>query len=555
MLQWKEHPILKPPSDDELLAMEPAELVELHRTYHSAISNADKDPYRYGFELPHWKRVDETLAADDEALILGGNRSGKTEYSARAVVKAAVDNPDSEIFCFAQNAKVSVRQQQRAVWRYLPSEYKRKILGAVTNISYTKKNGFTDGSLILPNGSQIIFLYYSQFQQDDTILEGAELGSAEPTGINIGAWLDEYLGGPALIDTLRNRLATRDAKMLVTFTPIRGWTEVVRTYLDGAKTIASAEAELLNGELVPTIQKSKHRNAHVHYFHSINNPFGGYERLKRNLVGKDRITVLVRAYGVPTKSYTTVFPKFSTAVNVMTREQTADFLKGDVTRYQVIDPAGRKNWFMNWIAVDSTGCWLIYREWPGVEIGDWAEPGENEDWKPGEGARGMGYGLKAYIEEVFSLEGKRLPANQETWESADEWIGGEQIAERLIDPRLGAAKYQKADGDSSIIEDLNDLDFIVIPAPGDNIEDGLQKINDRLDYDTSKPIDGLNRPMLLISEDCENTIAAYGNYTGAGGKDEAWKDPIDCSRYPACAEIEHIPAGQTASTYAGAGGY
>lgn len=528
--------------------MEPADLVELHRTYHTAIANAEKDPFRYGFELPHWKSVDETLAKDDEALILGGNRSGKTEYSARAVVKAAVENPDSEIFCFAQNAKVSIRQQQRAVWRYLPAEYKRKINGQVTNISYTKKNGFTDGSFILPNGSQVIFLTYSQFQQDDTILEGAELGSLDPKWINIGAWLDEYLGGPALIDTLRNRLATRDAKLLTTFTPIRGWTEVVRTYLDGAKTIESAKAELLGGEPVPVIQRAKHRNAHVHYFHSINNPFGGYERLKRNLVGKDRITILVRAYGVPTKSYTSVFPKFSTSVNVVTAEAMEAALRQPCTRYLIIDPAGRKNWFLLWIAVDALGCYWVYREWPGVDIGDWAEPGENEEWKPGEGSRGMGYGLRDYIETIYRLEGRRLGEN-------GEWTGGEEIFERLIDPRLSAAKYQREDGESCILDDLLELDFEVKPARGDNIEDGLQKLNDLMTYDTAKEIDSTNRPLFYVSEDCENFIAACGNYTAEGGKDEAWKDPIDCARYAAASEIDHVETKNLRRSYAGAGGY
>lgn len=304
-MKWIAHPLLPIPTDEEFAVMEPEEIVKYHQEHHEAIAKAESDPYRYGFKLPHWKTVEQTLEEDDEALVLGGNRSGKTEFAAWSVVKAAVENRNSEIFCFAQNAKISIRQQQRAVWRYLPSEYKKKILGQVANISYTKKNGFTDGSLILPNGSQIIFLTYSQFQQDDTILEGAELGSKDPKWINIGVWLDEYLGGPALIDTIRNRLATRDSKLLVTFTPLKGWTEVVRSYLEGAKTIESAPAEMLNNELVPTLQKCRHRKATVHYFHSIQNPFGGYDRLKRNLAGKDRATILVRAYGVPTKSYTT----------------------------------------------------------------------------------------------------------------------------------------------------------------------------------------------------------------------------------------------------------
>src|SRR5688500_8289639 len=99
-LTWKDHPLLPIPTDEEFAVMEPEEIVQYHRNHHEAISNAAKDPYRYGFKLKHWGKVEESLGIDDEALILGGNRSGKTEFSAWAVVKAAAENPDSEIFCF-----------------------------------------------------------------------------------------------------------------------------------------------------------------------------------------------------------------------------------------------------------------------------------------------------------------------------------------------------------------------------------------------------------------------------------------------------------------------
>ena len=540
MLTWKPHPILAPPSDHEITVMEPEEIVRFHSLYHEAIDNAEKDPFRYGFDLPHWKKVDASLEEDDEALILGGNRSSKTNYSAKAVVKALVENPDSEIFCFAQNAKVSIRQQQREIWRYLPAEYKKKILGQTANISYTKKNGFTDSSFILPNGSQAIFLTYSQFQQDDTILEGAELGSKNPKWINIGAWLDEYLGGPALIDTIRNRLATRNAKLLVTFTPIRGWTEVVRSYLDGAKTVESAKAEMLNGELLPVVQKCRHRSATVHYFHSVNNPFNDYDRLKRNLAGASREQILIRAYGVPTKSFTTVFPKFSTAVNVV---KAQDIPKVNVTRYQIIDPAGRKNWFMAWVAVDAKGTFWVYREWPGVDVGEWAEPGDDGGWKTGEGCRGQGFGIRDYLELIENLEKDPLTGE------------AEEIFERLIDPRLSAARYQKEDGDSCLLDDLNEMDFDVKPAPGDNIEDGLQKLVDLMSYDTNKDIDGQNHPHFYVSEECENIISALGNYTSEGGKDEPWKDPIDCLRYAAAADIAHFDERAFVVSRTGKGGY
>jgi hypothetical protein len=532
-MQWRKHPILQPPTDDEVAIMEPDELVELHRVYHEAIDNAEKDPFRYGFRLPHWEKAEEQLQEVSEILALGGNRSGKTAWGSFCVVKAAIENPKSEIMCFAQTSEVSIRQQQSAVWEWLPAEMRTKQTSANAYISYTKKNGFTDNSLILPNGSQIIFKTYSQYQNNPTILEGAELGSRDPKWHNIGVWLDEYLLGNELIDTLRFRLATRNSKMLVTFTPIDGWTEVIKEYLDGAVSVCSKEAELLNGELVPYVQRSKKRNASVHYFHSKDNPFGGYERIKETLVGRPREEILIRAYGVPVKSHATKFPKFNKEVNVVSPDKIPT---SNITRYHIIDPAGSKNWFMAWIAVDASGTFWVYREWPGVEVGDWAE-WKGGKWMPGQGAKGQGFGIRDYMDLIAELE------------------GDEKIFERLIDPRLGAAKYQSSDGASSIIEDLNDAGMVCLPAPGLDIDDGLQALIGKMSWDTTKPADSVNRPHFYVSEECENIIQALSEYTGDGGLKEAWKDPVDVLRYAAIAGIDHVDETRNFATRQGAGGY
>jgi hypothetical protein len=662
-MNWRKHQILTPPTDEEVALMDPSELMEIHRIYHEAIENADKDPYRYGFRLPHWEKAEEQLQEVNEILALGGNRclgaeqkiydpvadcykrvdeiqdhfhvnawddrrmvvaraekpfrkpvagiyrvsldngqvlfcskahqvltrdswkelgdllagsvligesnndvkitsvdylrddvvwdfhvpiynnyiasgvishnSGKTSWGSYCVVKAAVENPKSEIFCFAQTSEVSIRQQQSAVWGWLPAELRSKQTSENAYISYTKKNGFTDNSLILPNGSQIIFKTYSQYQNNPTILEGAELGSRNPQWQNIGVWCDEYLLGPDLINTLRFRLATRNSKMLLTFTPIDGWTEVIKEYLDGAKTIESREAELLKGEVVPYVQRSKKHNASVHYFHSQDNPFGGYERIKDTLIGKPREEILIRAYGVPMKSHTTKFPKFNKVVNVVEPDKIPT---NNVTRYHVIDPAGAKNWFMCWIAVDESGTFWVYREWPGVDVGDWAE-WRGGKWCPGEGAKGQGFGIRDYIDLIQQME------------------GDEEIFERLIDPRLGAAKYQVQDGSSSIIEDLNEAGMVCIPAPGLDIDDGLQALIGKMAFDTTKPLDSVNRPHFYVSSECENIINALSEYTGDGGLKEAWKDPIDTLRYAAISNLDHVDSSQSFVTTHGSGGY
>jgi hypothetical protein len=533
MLNWTPHPILSIPSDEDISLMDTEELIELYNSREEAIKNADKDPYRYGFKLDHWHKCWDQLENVNENLVLGGNRSGKTAFGSYSVVKAAIENPNSIIMCFAQSSEVSVRQQQSAVYNWLPPEYRMKQTSANTYISYSLKNGFTDNSLILPNKSQILFKTYSQYQNNPTFIEGAELGSKTPKWHNIGVWLDEYLLGEDLINTMRFRLATRDSKMLVTFTPIDGWTEVIKDYLDKAKTIATKEAELLNGEILPHIQISKKRNAAIHYFHTKDNPFSGYERLASDLKNESREKILIRAYGVPVKSQATKFPKFNKEVNVIPHELVPD--KG-VTRYQIIDPAGSKNWAMCWIAVDATGTYYVYREWPDVSIGDWAE-WKSGKWMPGEGAKGLGYGIKDYVSLIKDLEGE------------------EEIYERIIDPRLGAAKYQAQDGSSSIIEDLAENDIICIPAPGLDIEDGLQALISKMGWDTSKPMDSINRPKFYITDDCQNIINALSEYTGDGGLKEAHKDMIDLLRYAAITGIDHVDNYSLQITRQGSGGY
>ena len=517
-MNWQEHPILIPPTDEEMAVLDADELLELHRIYHEAISNSETDPYRYGFKLPHWRKAEDQLSVLDELLALGGNRSGKTRFGAYCVVRAAMENINSEIFCFSQTAEISKRQQQKAVWEAMPRELKEKITTSGTYISYSEKNGFTDDSLIFPNGSRIVFKTYAAYSNNPTILEGAELGSRSANWINVGVWLDEYLMGPEMIDTIRFRLVTRGAKLILTFTPIDGYTEVVKQYLTGATTIESRPAELLGGEIVPYIQLSRDIIGSVHYFHSQDNPFGGYENLKTKLVGKSREDILIRAYGVPVKSQATKFPKFNLEINVV---DPSSIPTTGVTRYMIIDPAGSKNWFMVWIAVDSSGTFWVYREYPGVDIGDWAE-WKSGKWMPGEGAKGQGFGIIDYVETIRMLEGK------------------EEIYERLIDPRLGAAKYNGLDGASSIMEDLEEQGISCVAAPGLDIQDGLQALISKMSWDVSRPFDAMNRPHFFISKDCENTIHALSEYTGEGGLKEAWKDPIDVLRYAATADIDFV---------------
>lgn len=535
-MKWTEHPILKPPTPEEAAKLSDEEILQLYEAHEAAIYASQVDPLNYGFELECWKDADELLEKHDMVVCFGGNRSAKSTFGARTVVKAALENPNSFIICFAQDHDASVRIQQRYVYEYLPPEMRSGMKSETAYSKFTLKNGFTGGGLIFPNGSEIHFHAYSQFTANRAKFEGLELGSKKANWVNVGLWADEYLGDGALIETMRFRLATRDAKMIITFTPIDGYTSFVADLLKTSETTKTRKAELLDDEPVPYIQENSDRATGIIYFHSEFNPFGGYDRLRREVKGRKREEILTRLYGVPVKSLASVFPLFNRLVNVLDDENMPDITGKGYTRYQIIDPAGGKNWFMVWVAIDETDTWYVYREWPDVSYGDWAEASK-EKWVPGPAAKGTGKGIMDYVGMSKDLE------------------KGEDIMERLIDPRLGSARYQGTFGASSIIEDLCNQGMVCNPAMGLDIDDGIQALNNLMSYDPEKPIDSANRPRFFISEHCENTIRALQEYTASGGKDEAWKDPCDCLRYGAISDIRHIPADALKTTRNRKGGY
>ena len=167
--------------------------------------------------------------------------------------------------------------------------------------------------------------------------EGLELGSVNPTVSNIGLWLDEYLEDGDLVTTMVFRLVTRNAKMIISATPVKGYTPFIGSYLKNAETIKTRPAALLNNEQVPVVQRNHEQNLDIVYFHSDQNPFGGYERIAKELRGKPREFILTRAYGIPVKSMTTLFPLFNTAVHV-TKEKINVSNQKQWTCYQVVDP-------------------------------------------------------------------------------------------------------------------------------------------------------------------------------------------------------------------------
>ena len=267
--------------------------------------------------------------------------------------------------------------------------------------------------------------------------------------------------------------------------------------LTGARTVESTKADLLNGEEVPLVQQPIRKASSVVYFHTAANPFGGWEAMKNQLEGEKRETILCRAYGVPVRQSRAIFPNL-TDKNFCTPDKLPDFKEANWV--MSIDPAGAKPWTMVLFAIDPHGVAWAVKEFPDFDTwGGWIDLTKDK-LSAGEAAQPNGYGLKDYADEIRRME---------------KMCGDSEVI-RIIDPRLGAASYQKSEGSSNIIDDLSDEDIIVQPAEALDIETGLQAINNLLAWDREKPMDLDNKPKLMFSDECQNLISCLQAYVPGG---------------------------------------
>lgn len=473
---------------------------------------AKEDPIQFGWTLDSWRTVNENWRKYNKHCILGGNRASKTNYAAKLCVWLALNVPEAKIRCWHVNEEKSIAEQQALIWEVLPQRFKSmgRKKGVNFSIQYSQKNGFTGSKLILPpmpgysKGSEIQFNYYQQYRNDAQIAEGwsAHL-----------IWCDEECP-QKLFETLQYRIVDLNGRIILTFTTLNGWTPLVADICSRKKVLETRYSSLLKKKIPYAEESLSRAGMRLYYFWTEDNPFIPTKQFLNDLRSRSDEEKLARAHGIPTKSLSSKFPKFDEAVHVLDKMPWIDDMdnRDKYTRFMVVDPADNKPWFMLWAAIDAANRVYIYREWPDESFGLWAEHGETPEGKPGPAQKGLGYGYQDYLEVMQEIEGQDV------------------IYERLIDPRFSQAKYQGKDGSTSMLTELDDVGLTFVPAPGIDIEDGISLINDRLGYDTTKPISAINGPKLYIHKSCVNLIDAFKNYSGYN-REENWKDPIDCVRY------------------------
>jgi phage terminase large subunit-like protein len=628
------HPLFTLPTREQALAMGPERFEALISERAKRMELERDDPLNNGYESPIWHLIDDMLCEGKrvcliehpdilpadlrktgspqleligrrEILLHGANGASKTEYAGKKVVKVLRSGDAKRTWSFHETGPASIARQQPIIYKYLPLRIRRIVeatgrykRGVVANVSYSQKNGFTEDTFVLDNASQHFFKNYAQ---EDKTVEGDQLDAA---------WLDE-LAPLNLVKTVRFRLVRRKGLLIVTFTPIKGWTTTVQEYRQGAKKVLEVDAELLpikdaNGkptghlEKVPRIEVAGpgtegSLKANIVYLHSSDNPYFDKTELFELLRGARRQLILERAYGVATKAFANQFAKFSELVHVV----EPDRIPKEGTNFHIVDPVAGRNWFMLWMRIDPNPIvrpdgteayrrW-IYREWPSTDhtglsayipgIGDpgaWTLPGNSADGQRGPAQDAFGWGLDRYKVEILRLEGHKAIAAAEAMgpekkQAAPAMLpgdrpavrkspylnaaagpvvtsGGEAIAERLMDSRYGAAPMQDNERTTTLLEKMRDeqgMEFL--PASGKDIGEGVQMINDGLDYDDQVPLGDyspslarINAPLLYISRECPNLIYALREWTGKDGLHGASKDPVDCLRYGFEADLAYI---------------
>lgn len=481
----------------DLACMKPDKVQEISQLWHEAIKAAELDPLRNGDHFDHWFDATGELEDPeiDTLLVSGGNRSSKTSLASFIVVNALLENPGTKIFCWSQTKDTSQLVQQPRVYQMLPPEFKKR----TDSFQYKIASGFVGDKFTLPNGSSCHFRTYSQYILNTSLMEGIELGwmkyGEDPAYLNLGNWFDEYLIEPSLMRTIDERLSTRNAKNLTTFTPIKQYTETVEELLDGMETIISQKTlpddpPQIRDMEIPYIQRCANRS--VIYFPTHKNLYHNYDRSKRNQNGKPKEWALMKLYGVPTKSNSSRFPRFDKDVHVAKRPSPKS------KRFMFCVPAGDRPWYMAWVSVCPKGRACVYKEWPREdEEGKWAERKEG-DWAWGEAVRGPDYGMgfSDYADLIRRMD------------------GGDEVEARFVNEDL----YDTLHGVSD-----HGIYFGTVEVEDD--QEGTQLIHNMMAYSKKDP------PRLKVAEKCKNMITSITGYDVPPGKStkvHPCQAPIDC---------------------------
>jgi hypothetical protein len=545
---------------------------EFHARRERNILNEIHNPYAYGWESPVVKAARALLAGEyvpgkfgggpsgpalpraTELLLMTGNRFGKSEFGGRLVNEVLMTTPAARVRCWSQSLETSRSVQQRSVFKYLhPDLRKIKRQGQFTKISYSAATGFTEETFLFPTGrgtdfNQCWFQTYHSWMNDKTIAEGFEADLI---------WCDEET--PAeLLDTLRLRTGMKRMVLLVTFTPVSGYTEAAGQFIEGARIVETVPARAIeydwwertwkwgawllpqDKELVPgcppghvpfLLEHTQVPGRYALCAATAWNPYITVQDVIDKVSSRTQEEKLIRLFGWPSRK---VRPALSFAdAHIVPAENVPPL--NELTIYLAVDPCPPpRNWFMLWVGVDREDRMWVLAEWPDMEVGEWAVPGSEPDGKPGPGAYDGGCsGFGDYQMLILSREGW-VPDAAGVLKPGP---GAITVLKRLLDPRAAAWQVPSIGNDpedyqdnssartyvdflrepvtrrreGKVIEITPGLDFFA--APSEEIDQGNELINGWLTdgWDTTAPLTPMNAPKFYVNAGEKNTGGDKGS--------------------------------------------
>ena len=591
-----------------------------------------EDPYTYGYEPDIWlvvkalfRGVEPTRAQRErvrkilnlewndfaermrrhlgftkpvgEVLIMGANRSGKTDFASKLAMQLADSGGKSMLVGF-QTLKTGKGTQMKRLWNYMPKPFKEKNIALKKasrideHISYTEQNGFAGSKITFGTRSILDFVTY---EMDVKSIEGSEYDFG---------WLDEEFP-QSFLSTLRSRLASKKGILMGTFTPISGYTPVVADFLDGMQVTKWHTAYMLpldggivepwselglapeeytalmddsaevpesrpeeclkwlfgEGEKVradgrafvrtPRVAVCKGGEAAAVWFYGSDNPYGSPGSVIRSAAKNRRATseIKARVYGIAEKLSGRLFPKFSREKNVIPLEA----LPKRLVRIHVVDPAPERNWCSGWYGYEkATDTLYKYREWPG----NYEVPGVGvpPPWaRLSDRNHGVNDGEYAGGQEDFGmsfLKYKYEWARLERWKDFTDWV------KEGHDPLEWPENLDEVEEWTELMGTEEPVAERVIDARAASQSKMSMKENLTLFDEVAKLAEGflpasgqqiavglavlrdrIEDGRYKVTANCTNTIFAYENYTGKDGQKGAVKDWIDCDRYAALSGI------------------
>lgn len=409
-------------------------------------------------------------AAVRDLLIMGAIRSSKTDFAAKTTQQFATNTKESMALFLAQQYALSALTVQPRLWHYMPAEWKIKHMGSDWYVHYKDLKGFSEAQYQLPSGTKVIGKFYSQDPKE------ALVGSEAAWG-----WADEEIPIHWMDETGR-RLASKRGKLLLTFTPMSGYTPVVKSFLDGASIVKTTTAYMLPRDGGPTLpwraigltrDEWERRRAEISrgavatvpasrpedcvawledkppapdaetagrafeeaprvarcfdparavlWFETSDNPYGEPMELMDREGDKDAERVRTVLYGIAVKSRAAVFANYNELVHVI----PDDAVPAQGVNYCFNDPAGTRNDALLWIRSTPEADY-VYREWPGsyhipgIGVpGPWAKvSGRNKGWNDGDRDEGTESFGFGFCRMKFEI------ARLEGWKDYLEWAAG-----------------------------------------------------------------------------------------------------------------------------------